>query len=39
VFTNPGSVYRVRVAVRCATHTQIISYSPFTDYIVITSSE
>jgi hypothetical protein len=37
VFTNPGSVYRVRVAVRCASHTQIISYSPFTEYIVITA--
>jgi hypothetical protein len=36
VFTSTGSVYRVRVVARCATHTNAIAYSAFTGYITIT---
>ncbi|UCC44652.1 MAG: PKD domain-containing protein [Candidatus Zixiibacteriota bacterium] len=34
-FTSTGSAYRVRVAARCNTHTNVIVYSDFTGYITI----
>lgn len=34
-FASPGSNYRVRVAARCATHTNVVVNSGFTGYITI----